>query len=138
LEQMPAQSRRKRVTLVWNRQDVTRVLDSIQDPGIQYKAIEFPIADYGFPQRDEVRSPDGRFIGLSGLCGYSINEARMLSLGMLNADEAVEGKEVVITWGEAEGGSRKPRVERHRQTAIRATVGPAPYAQPVREMKRGG
>jgi syringate O-demethylase len=38
-------------------------------------------------------------------------------------DESVEdGSEVTVIWGEEDGGSRKPIVERHVQTAIRATV----------------
>ena len=34
----------------------------------------------------------------------------------------LEGKEVVVVWGEENGGSAKPRVEPHVQTNIRAVV----------------
>jgi hypothetical protein len=45
---------------------------------------------------------------------------------------------VTLVWGEPDGGTRKTQVERHRQTEIRATVAPAPYADAVRRMKREG
>jgi vanillate/3-O-methylgallate O-demethylase len=37
-----------------------------------------------------------------------------------------------LVWGEENGGTRKTTVERHRQTEIRVTVGPVPYAAVVR------
>ena len=39
-------------------------------------------------------------------------------------------------WGEEDGGSAKPVVERHVQTEIRATVSPVPYAEVVRTSYR--
>jgi len=41
-------------------------------------------------------------------------------------------------WGEEGGGSRKPVVERHVQTEIRAIVSPVPYAEVVRASYRPG
>jgi hypothetical protein len=55
---------------------------------------------------------------------------------MLAPEQAHVGTELVLTWGEPDGGSRKPHVERHEQTRIRATVAPAPYAAAVQKMKR--
>ena len=37
-----------------------------------------------------------------------------------------------VTWGEPDGGSRKPHVERHDQTVIRATVVATPYSSAAR------
>ena len=37
-------------------------------------------------------------------------------------EDVPDGSEVVVVWGEENGGSRKPVVERHVQTNIRATV----------------
>jgi vanillate/3-O-methylgallate O-demethylase len=39
----------------------------------------------------------------------------------------------LITWGEVNGGSRKPHVERHEQTTIRAVVCPIPYSTAAQE-----
>src|SRR5882757_446870 len=63
---------RSKVTLVWNREDVLKVFGSMLQPEAQYKYIDLPIADYGFPHLDEVKSENGKLIGLSALCGYSV------------------------------------------------------------------
>ncbi len=137
LQTMIGKPHRTKVTLVWNKEDVLKIFASQLEPGTPYKFMELPVADYGFPPRDEVRSADGkRLIGLSTLCGYTVNERSILSLAMLNQDEAIMGKEVVVVWGEPDGGSRKPRVERHRQLHVRATVAPAPFARAVQDLKR--
>jgi hypothetical protein len=40
------------------------------------------------------------------------------------------------TWGEPDGGSRKPQVERHEQTTILATVSSAPFTPAFRDRFR--
>lgn len=128
---------RKKVTLVWHNADVLRITGSLLEPGVPYKYLDMPVADYGNMQhRDEVRTPNGELIGLSAYTGYTVNERKVLSLAMLDAEHATPGEEVTILWGEPDGGSRKPRVELHRQTLVRATVAPAPYASAVRQMMR--
>jgi glycine cleavage system aminomethyltransferase T len=79
---------------------------------------------------------DGKMVGVSTFSGYSANERSMLSLGYVNVEDAEPGTEVTLIWGEEGGGSKKPVVERHVQTEIRATVSPVPYAQVVRESYR--
>ena len=39
----------------------------------------------------------------------------------------------MFLWGEEDGGSRKPTVERHMQTQMRAMVSPSPYVEVVRK-----
>jgi vanillate/3-O-methylgallate O-demethylase len=152
LEELAENPPRKKMTLVWNTLDVLRVVGSLLEPGVPYKYLDLPVADYGnMIQRDEVRtvptrpgppssalpSPsDGTFIGLSTYTGYSTNERKILSLALIDAEHAVPGEEVTILWGEPDGGSRKPRVELHQQTLVRATVAPAPYAAAVQQMMR--
>ena len=41
---------------------------------------------------------------------------------MIDEKEAIDGTEVTIVWGEEDGGTAKPTVERHVQTEIRARV----------------
>jgi hypothetical protein len=74
-------------------------------------------------------------VGLSTHGGYSVNEKAAVSLGIVDIAHTEPGTELVIVWGEAGGGSRKPVVERHEQTTIRATVRPVPFAKTVRDMK---
>ena len=85
----------------------------------------------------EVRSAStDELIGLSCYAGYLGSEGDVLSLALMGPGHAEIGSEVVLTWGEPKGGSRKPRVERHEQTQIRATVAPVPYSTSVRQQKR--
>ena len=55
----------------------------------------------------------------------------MLSLGYVDADVPV-GSELTMVWGEEDGGSEKPVVERHAQAEIRAIVSPVPYSEVAR------
>ena len=75
-------------------------------------------------------------VGRSTFSGYSSNERSMLSLGVVDNEVAEPGTEVTLVWGEEGGGSRKPVVERHAQTEIRAIVSPVPYAEVVRASYR--
>jgi vanillate/3-O-methylgallate O-demethylase len=137
LEAITAEERRTKVTLVWNRDDVQRVFASQLGAGPVFKSLEFPVVSYAFNQFDEVRSPStDELIGLSCYAGYLGSEGDVLSLALMGPGHAEIGSEVVLTWGEPKGGSRKPRVERHEQTQIRATVAPVPYSTSVRQQKR--
>jgi syringate O-demethylase len=60
----------------------------------------------------------------------------MLSLAIVDAAVSEPGTEVTVVWGEEKGGTSKPTVERHTQTEIRATVGPAPYSEVARTAYR--
>jgi vanillate/3-O-methylgallate O-demethylase len=114
-----------------------KVYASQLSDGPLYKSIEMPIAYFGFPQADEVRSKDGRFVGVSQICGYNnVNDRSVISLVSIDEEFAELGTEVVLTWGEVNGGSRKPHVERHEQTTIRATVSPAPFSKITREKQK--
>ena len=138
LERMAGEPLRERVTLVWDREDVATILSSVLDQEeLPYKYLEFPVADYGFPQRDEVQDTVGHYIGQATQVGFSMNERAVLSLAFVEPQFAQPGTEVVVVWGEPDGGSRKPRVERHRQFKAKATVAPAPYASAARSMKAG-
>ncbi|GHC40532.1 glycine cleavage system protein T [Gemmobacter nanjingensis] len=133
--QMQAPRRVKRV-LRWHHDDVARIFASQTGDGPIYKAIDMPTSYYGWPQADELRSADGALIGMSQYCGYNINEREFLSLACVDEAFAEPGTEVVLTWGEVSGGSRKPHVERHDQTTIRATVHLAPFSKEAQEKLR--
>lgn len=136
LEKIRPEDRRAKRTLVWDRNDVMRVFASQFGEGPRYKAIELPVSHYGGNHFDAVRDTSGRHAGVSCHAGYSDGE--LLSLAMLDADHADIGTKLVVTWGEVGGGSRKPHVEEHEQTEIRATVAEAPFATAVQRMQRAG
>jgi len=136
LEKMAAEGgKRKKVTLVWNDEDIEKIFGSLLGEGTPYKFLEMPKTSYAFQQNDEVRTAAGNIVGVSNYVGYTVNEPHFLSVAFVDADFAETGTELILTWGEPDGGSRKPQVEKHAQTTVRVTVAPAPYAKHVRERK---
>jgi vanillate/3-O-methylgallate O-demethylase len=134
LEQM-GEPRRKKVTLAWNGDDVTRALGTMFQPEDRVKYIDLPLSNYSTWPNDKVLLDD-ELVGVSTFSGYSSNESSMLSLAIVDVEHSEPGTEVVLVWGEEDGGSAKPVVERHVQTEIRATVSPVPYAEVVRKTYR--
>ena len=53
---------------------------------------------------------------------YTVNVGHWISLAMVDEDKAVDGAKATLVWGEEDGGSAKPIVERHVQTEVRVTV----------------
>ena len=136
LEAMADRPHRKKVTLSWNPDDLTRLFRSYFEPGNNGKYLELPLANYSFGNYDKV-SVGSRTIGISTTAGFSWNEQEMLSLAMVDHDIEL-GQEVVLTWGEPNDGSGKTTVERHKQWEIRCTVAPAPYSKSAREQYAAG
>ena len=136
LQKMASKPHRKKVTYAWNADDVTKIFRSIVDPNIpheqKYKYIDLPLANYASASFDKILNKSGKTVGFSMFAGYSYNESSMLSLGIVDPDVEI-GSEVRLVWGEANGGSGKSTVERHKQTEIRAIVSPVPYSKVVRE-----
>ena len=135
LEKMAAEGpARKKVTLVLNEEDIAdKVFGSQLTKGDRAKFMEFPSAVYSMHPFDKVLK-DGKVIGVSTWIGYSSNEGKMLTLAILDNEFAEPGTEVTFVWGEEDGGSRKPTVERHKQVELRAMVAPAPYAEVARTL----
>jgi len=129
LESLVAQPHRRKVWLFWNRDDVAKVFASMYEQGDKrFKYIEMPAAFYGGAHVDRVDS-GGRLVGVSPLASYSSNVRSWISLAMINEADLEFGSEVELTWGEPDGGSANPLVERHTQTTIRATVAQRPFPQ---------
>ncbi len=131
LEKIAPDPPRQKVTLVLNPDDVTRGIRTMFDKDNRTKYFDFPSAVYATLPYDRVMK-NGRTIGVSTWCGYSANEGAMLTLAIVDKAYSEPGTEVTFVWGEEDGGSLKPTVERHRQLEIRATVAPVPYSEPAR------
>ena len=121
LEAMAAKPHRAKVWLVWNKEDILKVYGSALATGDRYKHLEMPGAMYSTLPFDRVTKA-GKLVGLSTYNVYTSNVRAWFSLAMLDPDAAVEGSEVSVVWGEPNGGTAKPSVERHVQTEVRATV----------------
>ena len=130
LEAMDAEGPRRKVTLAWNGEDVAAAMQTLFEKGDPAKYIDLPLSNYATWPNDKLLL-DGEQVGVSTFSGYSYNERSMLSLGVVNSDVEI-GTDVTLVWGEENGGSAKPVVERHRQVEIRATVSPCPYSEVVR------
>lgn len=113
----------KKVWLKWNDDDAMRIISSslFDAPEKRAKFLDYPLSRYARVQMDQVLVGD-RAAGVSALCGYTVNVGGFYSLGMINEEDAVDGKNVTVIWGEENGGTRKLGVEQHVQTQIRATV----------------
>ena len=134
LEQM-GDPKRTKVTLAWNGDDVTSAMGTMFQKEDRAKYIDLPLSNYSTWPNDKILQ-DGKMVGVSTFSGYSSNESTMLSLAMVDVEQSEPGTEVTLVWGEEDGGSAKPVVERHVQTEIRATVSPVPYAEVVRASYR--
>jgi len=127
LERLAPLAHRRKVWLFWHRDDVAKVFASMYEQADRrFKYIEMPAAFYGGAHVDRVER-HGRLIGVSPLASYSSNVRSWISLAMIDESEVRFGSEVELVWGEPDGGSGNPLVERHSQTTIRATVARRPF-----------
>jgi glycine cleavage system aminomethyltransferase T len=132
LEAKAAGPHRKKVTLALDDESVTNILFGMFSKGeLRPKYMEFPSAVYAMHPFDRVEQ-NGKLVGLSTWIGYSANEGKMLTLAMVDAAVAVPGTQVDFIWGEPDGGTSKPTVEKHKQVTIKATVAAVPYSDVAR------
>jgi vanillate/3-O-methylgallate O-demethylase len=132
LEKIADTPRRRKVTLVWNADDVMSVMQSqFEDAeGDKPLPITLPLAATARMHYDRVTDADGQTIGLATYPGYTANQRAMMSIASVDADHAAPGTEVVLIWGEVGGGRRSAgNLEPHRQVKIRATVAPSPISR---------
>jgi vanillate/3-O-methylgallate O-demethylase len=130
LQKLVDQPHAKKVWLRWDPQDCARVLaDSLfKKPGEgRTKYMIQPFTDYAVSQNDSVSS-QGQPAGRSTYCSYTVNIGTFASIGVIDEEYARDGAELTLVWGEPDGGSAKPGVERHVQTEIRAKVSSVPLS----------
>ncbi|PZN30562.1 MAG: glycine cleavage system protein T, partial [Proteobacteria bacterium] len=132
LEKMADKPHRKKVTFAWHHEDMAKIYASLFIPGEEhYKFFDLPIANYGSSSFDKVMMGD-KVVGFSMFGGYSYNERTALTLGIVDPDINI-GDVLTLVWGEENGGTKKPTVERHKQLEVRVKVSPVPYARDARE-----
>ena len=131
LEKMKDKPHRQKVTFEWNSEDVVDVFRSMFEDGPIYRYIDQPNANYGSSSFDSI-IVNGKVVGASMFSGYSYNERRALSLGIVDPAFAAPGTQVTLVWGE-NPNTRKTTTEPHRQKEIRAIVAAVPYNAAVRE-----
>jgi vanillate/3-O-methylgallate O-demethylase len=135
LEKLQDKPHRKKVTLSWNDDDVIRVFSTLFRAGDRAKFMDIPASHYATLPYDMVLQ-DGKMVGISCYPIYTSNFRRWISLAMVDESVSAPGSEVTIVWGEPDGGSAKPIIERHVQTEVRATVGACPISEDTRKHYR--
>ena len=100
LEKMADHQRRKKVTLVWNGDDVEHAIGPLfHGSGDTAKYIDLPLANYSTLPYDKVLK-NGKIVGVSTYTGYTYNERAMISLAMVDVEHSEPGAEVTLVWGE--------------------------------------
>ncbi|MEO0996330.1 MAG: aminomethyl transferase family protein [Pseudomonadota bacterium] len=135
LEAKQNEPHKRKVTLLWNTEDVVRVFASQFQQGERFKFMDIPASHYATYPYDAVYLNDDP-AGVSLYPVYTSNFRRWISLALLDERAAAPGTEVIVRWGEPDGGTEKPNVERHVQTGMRATVSVCPIAEEARENYR--
>ena len=126
LEKIKAEGKyRRKVRLNWNAEDVGDVYQSYMRDGDRYKYMPMPHAYYSSYPADRLMDGD-KLVGIADCPVYSVRSRGWISLALVDADSAVDGRELTVVWGEPDGGSAKPHVERHAQKAIRVDVDTKP------------
>lgn len=125
LEAMAPERKRKKVRLIWNQEDVVDIYASAFSDGDRYKKIELPVGNYTVAPSDRVILGD-KLVGVSYYPAYSEADRACISLASIQSDLAIDGQELTLIWGEPNGGSGKPTVERHVQKTVRVVVDPKP------------
>jgi glycine cleavage system aminomethyltransferase T len=127
LERRANEPHLKKVTLTWNKEDVIRIFSTMFEEA-RAKYMDMPTSTYATLPYDKVLK-GGKQAGLSTYAVYTSNGRSWISLAMVDESLSAPGTEVTVIWGEKDGGSSKPTVERHVQTEVRAVVGPSPYTE---------
>ena len=123
LQKMASQTpRRQKVWLRWDDQDVARVLtSSLFGNGSRTKMLGVPYSVYSTFQNDSLLVND-QVVGVSVMCGYTVNVGGWSSLAIIDSKHAVDGARVEIVWGDADTSLRPLAAEKHVLTRIGATV----------------
>lgn len=129
LARMAQQPHRKKVSLVINPDDVTSIFRSQMTPGKNGKGMEMPTAHYSAYPYDKLLNKQGDVIGFSSYTSFLAPDGAWVSLAVVDEAHAAEGSELVIVWGEPNGGSNRPTVEKHVQMEMRATVSGWPFSK---------
>lgn len=125
LERMATGVHRTKVTLVWDKASVLEIFAGMMGDFPGPKLMELPAGHYAAHPYDQVLS-GGEMVGVSTYPVYSANERAWISLAMVRRDLAAQGTRLEILWGEKDGGTKKPHVERHVQMRVAAEVHPWP------------
>ncbi|MEO6185680.1 MAG: aminomethyl transferase family protein [Steroidobacteraceae bacterium] len=128
LEQLSRGPHRRKVSLVWNPDDAARIYRSLGTPGQNGRYMEMPAFHYASYPYDRVLDAQGRQVGVSTYSSFLAPDGAWVSLAVVDESHATLGTGLSIVWGEPDGGSQRPVVERHVQMEVRASVSGWPFS----------
>lgn len=129
LEKLASQPHRKKVSIVINPDDATAIYRSQMVPGKNGKAMEVPSAHYSAYPYDTVLDRKGSPVGVSTYTSFLAPDNCWVTLAVVDEAVAAEGSELTIIWGEPNGGSNRPTVEKHVQMEMRGIVSSWPFSK---------
>lgn len=129
LEDMAKRQHRKKVSIVLNQDDTVAIYRSQMLPGRNGKAMDMPSAYYAAFPYDVVLDAKRNVVGVSTYASFLAPDCCWVTLAVVDEAVAAEGSELTIVWGEPNGGSNRPTVERHVQMDIRGTVSGWPFSK---------
>ena len=124
LEKAKQDHRRERVTLVFNLDDVRRVLGDEPD---------FMSMHHYWRNRVEI---GGQLVGLTFQTGWLDPVGTVMALTLVDREHTATGTEVEVVWGQHPGPGTDPDADLGFER-LRATVHPAPYNEESRTWYRG-
>ena len=124
---------RHKVSLVWNPDDVAALFRSYMNPGQNGKYMEMPAFHYSSYPYDTVMDAQGNMVGISTYSSFLAPDGAFVSLSVVDEAAAKEGTELTVVWGEPDGGSNRPNIERHVQKMMRCTVSGWPFSSIARK-----
>jgi glycine cleavage system aminomethyltransferase T len=119
LEELAGKPHGQKVWLSWNVDDTEKLL---ADAELNHPSMPRPLNSYKMDvvHHDQVLA-DGELVGTTHVHAYTVNVG-WVSIAAIKAENAVEGAELEIVWGDHDGGASNPFVPNHTQRRIRATV----------------
>lgn len=133
LQKMASETHRRKVSIVIDPDDATAVYRSQMMPGKNIKAMEMPSAHYSAYPYDAILDRNGTMVGVSTYTAFIAPDNMWVALAVVDERVAAEGSALTILWGEPNGGSHRPTVERHRQTELRGMVSGWPFSKLAKE-----
>jgi len=121
--------RRRKVTLEWNDDDVTRIIaDSLVGPTPRPRFMALPTPMYATFESDAVIK-DGALVGVSQWSSFTANADHLVSTALVDIEHSEPGTELTLQWGEPD--TQRRTVDAHAVREIRVRVAPSPYYEKV-------
>jgi syringate O-demethylase/vanillate/3-O-methylgallate O-demethylase len=131
LESMVKRPHRRKVSIVWDPDDVAAVYRSQMNES-NGKWMEAPLAHYSSYPYDEVVNDKGDRVGVSTYVAFLAPDHAWVSLAVVDEEYSKPGTQLSVVWGEPKG-SRRPMVERHVQMTVRGSVATWPFSSLARQ-----